>query len=201
MKERGAMKSCRGRSKSVYLTALALFIWGIFILGKTCPAQTGGNPIWVESEGGAYQGEVETPKELRERARKEAQNRAIEKAVGVFIKSHTLVSNSQLTEDLIYASTRGKIEKVEVLQEGWDEKDRNLYRVKLKALILPVLPEKGEGLSLKASLSKSALKEEGTDNRSRALPEISGLLIRKPIMAEMVIRKKTAMLIIISRVR
>lgn len=157
--EKGAMKSCRLRFKSVTLTALALFIGGIFILGKTCPAQAGGNPIWVESEGGAVQGEVETPKEVRERARKEAQNRAIEKAVGVFIKSHTLVSNSQLTEDLIYASTRGKIEKVEVLQEGWDEKDRNLYRVKLKALILPVLPEKGEGLSLKASLSKSALKE------------------------------------------
>ncbi|MBI3754429.1 MAG: DUF4384 domain-containing protein, partial [Deltaproteobacteria bacterium] len=44
-------------------------------------------------------------------------------------------------------------------KEGWDEKDRNLYRVKLKALIKPVYPEKGEGISVKLSLSKTELKE------------------------------------------
>ena len=35
----------------------------------------------------------------------------------MFIRSHTLVSNSQLAEDLIYASARGKIEKVEVIRK------------------------------------------------------------------------------------
>ena len=104
-------------------------------------------------------GEIETQKEVKERAKIDAQNKAVEKAVGVFIRSHTLVSNSQLAEDLVYASVRGKIEKVNVIKEGWDEKDRNLYRVKIKALIKPVYPEKGEGIAIKLSLSKTVLKE------------------------------------------
>ncbi|MFZ3122136.1 MAG: DUF4384 domain-containing protein [Thermodesulfovibrionales bacterium] len=39
------------------------------------------------------------------------------------------------------------------------EKDRNLYKVKLKALVEPVYPEKSETISLKVSLSKTVLKE------------------------------------------
>lgn len=116
-------------------------------------------PVWVESEGMAIMGEIETQKEVKERAKIDAQNKAVEKAVGVFIRSHTLVSNSQLAEDLVYASVRGKIEKVNIVKEGWDEKDRNLYRVRLKALVEPIYPEKGQGISVKLSLSKADLKE------------------------------------------
>ncbi|MBI3585436.1 MAG: DUF4384 domain-containing protein [Nitrospinae bacterium] len=116
-------------------------------------------PIWVEATGESYMSEIDTPKEVMNRAKKDAEVRAIEYAVGTFIKSHTLVSNSQLAEDLIYAAVRGKIEKVEIIKEGWDTKDRNLYRVRLKALIEPVYPEKGHGMSVKLSLSKADLKE------------------------------------------
>lgn len=115
--------------------------------------------VWVEAEGEAYQGDIETPKEVKERAKRDAEAKAIDRALGTFIKSHTVVSNSQLAEDLIYASVRGKIDKVEVTKEGWDEKDRHVYKVYLKALIEPVYPEKGEGLLLKLSLSKTSLKE------------------------------------------
>jgi hypothetical protein len=121
-------------------------------------------PVWIEAEGEAYQSEIDTPKEVIERAKRDAQNKAVEKAVGVFIKSHTLVSNSQLAEDLVYASVRGKIEKVKIIKGGWDEKDRNLYRVRLKALVEPIYPEKGHGISVKLSLSKTGLKE-GDDVR------------------------------------
>ncbi len=117
------------------------------------------NPVWVEATGEAYMSEIDTPKEVMNRAKKDAEVRAIEYAVGTFIKSHTLVSNSQLAEDLIYAAVRGKIEKVEIIKEGWDTKDRNLYRVKLKALVKSVYPEKDEGISIKLSLSKTELKE------------------------------------------
>jgi hypothetical protein len=137
------------------ITAVFLF----FPLFGARNVQASGPPIWVEASGEAFQGDLETPKEVMERARRDGQNKAIEKALGIFIRSHTLVSNSQLVEDLIFASTRGKIEKVEVLSEGWDPRDRKVYRVGLKALIRPVYPEKGEGLALKASLSKSSLKE------------------------------------------
>jgi len=116
-------------------------------------------PVWVKATGEAYLGEIDTPKEVRDRARRDAQKNALERAVGVFIKSHTLVSNSQLAEDLIYASVRGQIEKSEILHEGWDTKERSLYRVMLRTLIKPVYPEQGKGLSIKAYLSKTDLKE------------------------------------------
>jgi hypothetical protein len=116
-------------------------------------------PIWLEADGEAYMGEIETQKEVKERARRDAQNKAVEKAVGTFIKSHTMVSNYQIAEDLIYAAVRGKITKEEIITSDWDAKERNLYRMKIKALVEPVYPERGEGLSAKLSLSETDLKE------------------------------------------
>ena len=116
-------------------------------------------PVWITAEGETLQGEMDTLKEVKDRARRDAQGKTVEMAVGTFIKSHTLVSNSQVAEDLIYAAVRGKITKEEVLSSGWDEKERNLYKVKIKALIEPVYPEKGGGLSAKLHLSKTDLKE------------------------------------------
>ena len=97
--------------------------------------------------------------EVKERAKRDAQSKAIEKAVGTFIKSHTLVSNYQIAEDLIYAAVRGKITKEEIITSDWDAKERNLYRIRIKALVEPVYPERGEGLSIKLSLSKTDMKE------------------------------------------
>lgn len=116
-------------------------------------------PIWIETTGEAYMGEIDTPKEVKYRAIRDAQNKAIEEAIGVFIKSHTLVSNAQLAEDIVYASVRGKIRKTKIIKEGWDEKERNLYKVRIKALIEPLYPEKGDSISVKLSLSKVDLKE------------------------------------------
>ena len=136
-----------------------LAVLGMTLLFFVSQVFASDKPVWVESDGEAVMGEIETQKEVKERAKIDAQNKAIKKAVGVFIRAHTLVSNSQLAEDLIYAAVRGKIDKIEIIKEGWDAKDRNLYRVKLKALIKPVYPEKGEGISVKLSLSKTILRE------------------------------------------
>jgi hypothetical protein len=130
----------------------------IFLAVPAC-ANALENSIWIEAIGSASQGDVDTLKEVKDRAKHDAQLRAIEKAVGVFVKSHTLVSNNQIAEDLVYAAVRGKINKMEILNEGWDEKDRAIYQVKLKALVDPILPDQGQGLQLKLSLAKSILKE------------------------------------------
>lgn len=135
--------------------AMALLCW---LLGADATFAQ-GQPVWVEETGQAYLGDNDTLREVRERARKEAAARAVENAQGVFIQSHTLVSNSQLMEDLIYAAVRGQVEKIEILEEGWDIREKNVYKVKIKALIRPVLPEKGEGLQIKPALSKADLKE------------------------------------------
>ena len=126
------------------MTKWGLFIVITIIMLTAALSFASEKPAWVESEGMAIMGEIETQKEVKERAKMDAQNKAIEKAVGVFLRSHTLVSNSQLAEDLIYAAVRGKIKKTEIIKEGWDEKDRNLYRIKLKALVEPVYPEKAK---------------------------------------------------------
>ena len=115
--------------------------------------------VWITAEGESLQGEMDTIKEVKDRARRDAQGKAVEMALGTFIKPHTLVSNSQVAENLIYAAVRGKITKDEIIFSGWDEKERNLYKVKIKALIEPVYPEKGGGLSAKLHLSKTDLKE------------------------------------------
>lgn len=116
-------------------------------------------PVWVEAEGEASLGEMDTPKEVRERSRKDALNKAVEMAAGIFLKSHTLVSNSQISEDLIFASVKGEVIKSKITHKGWDEKDRTIYRTSLKALVKPVYPEKGEGLTAKLFLSKAKVKE------------------------------------------
>jgi hypothetical protein len=116
-------------------------------------------PVWVTAEGEALQGELDTLKEVKGRARRDAQAKAVEQAVGVFIKSHTLVSNSQVAEDLIYAAVRGKITKEKTIAADWDTRNRHLYKVTIKALIEPVYPEKGGGLSVKLHLSRTDLKE------------------------------------------
>jgi hypothetical protein len=115
--------------------------------------------LWVTAVGEAYQGETEIPKEVMERAKRDAQSKAIEQATGVFLKSHTLVQNSQVADDLIYAAVRGKINEMIILNSGWDKQDRNLYQVKIKALVEPLYPEKGKGLSAKLNLSKTKLRE------------------------------------------
>ena len=134
---------------------LLLFILLIFPL----IAMAAEKPVWITAEGESLQGEMDTLKEVKGRARRDAQSKAVEKAVGTFIKSHTLVSNYQIAEDLIYSAVRGKIIKEEIITSDWDTKERNLYRIKIRALVEPIYPERGEGLSIKLSLSKTDLME------------------------------------------
>lgn len=137
----------------IYMCAAASFLMAA---APGAPAAEEG--VWVETEGEAYQSDVCTPREVMERARRDAERRAVEKAEGAFIHGHTLVSNSQVAEDLVYAAVRGTIGKSQVLHEGWDTKDRKRYRVRLKTLVAPRYPERS-GMSLKLALSKTELAE------------------------------------------
>jgi Domain of unknown function (DUF4384) len=140
---------------SIIMALAMVFVPGVSPLSVSAAEA----PVWIEATGEAQMGEIDTLMEVKQRAKRDAQIKAVEKAVGIFIKSHTLVSNNQVAEDLVYASVRGVIEKVEIISEGWDEQDRNRYRVGLKALIKPMYPGNGQGLSVKLALSKSILKE------------------------------------------
>jgi hypothetical protein len=122
-------------------------------------SSTSEKEIWVETTGEAYQSEIETPKEVEARAKNDAESKAVGKALGTFIKAHAIVSNSEIAEDLVFASVRGKIKDVKVIEKGWDKNQRELYRIRIKALVEPVYPEKGRGIELAASLSRTTLRE------------------------------------------
>jgi hypothetical protein len=111
----------------------------------------------VEAEGRAFMGELDTIKELEIRAEKEAERDAIEKAVGVFIKSKTLVYNETLLEDLIDKTAAAKIVKKEIIFSGW-EKPAEVYLVKIKAYVEEVELEKEGSLNVEVYLSKRELK-------------------------------------------
>jgi len=118
-----------------------------------------GQAVWVEAAGEAWLGELDTPQDVKERAKRMALNKAVEEARGIFIHSHELVSNGQLAEDLIYAAVRGRATTVRVLREGWDLSEPRKWTVHLQALVEPTYPESGQGLLVRASLSKDVLRE------------------------------------------
>ena len=148
-------------------TALLAILLASAIFGplRPSPASARANtaagsqrPIWVVAEGEAQGSDYDPPVEVRGRAENDAKRKAVEEAVGSFLRSYTLVNNGMLEEDLIYARVRGRIVRTKILSWERDKRDPNLYRVKLKALVRPMLPEE-EGLAIKLALSRDALKE------------------------------------------
>lgn len=120
--------------------------------------------VVIVATGEAAGSDLESPREVLERAKAMAQRAALEQAVGTFIRSHTVVSNGELAEDLIHARVRGKIEKLEVLSQEQDKNSRNHYKVTIRATIAPVYGSSSEGISIRAALSRTELRE-GDDVR------------------------------------
>lgn len=154
------MRQCRG--KFMIQAILSLVSYSacsliIFFLFNSC-LYGAESPVWVEAEGEAYLGETETRKEAMERAKADAQKKAVEEATGTFIRGHTIVSNSQVADDLAYASVRGRVKNCKVIR-GWWDKEKDIYRVKIKALVEPIYPDKEKDIVIRLSLSKDILKE------------------------------------------
>lgn len=116
-------------------------------------------PVWVEADGTAVMSDADTYKDTVNRAKNDAMRNALEEATGIFIKSMTLVSNGQIADDLIYAGVRGKIKKTQVVTQGFDQDQKNLYRVHIRALVEPVTGKTAKGFSADVVLSKTELKE------------------------------------------
>lgn len=68
----------------------------------------------------------------RDEAIWDAQRKAVEKGVGVFLSAETVVSNARLIEDSIYTQANGFVEDYKILSET---KDEFLYYVKIKAVV------------------------------------------------------------------
>lgn len=86
----------------------------------------------VIAEGtGAYESPAHKAK-ARDDAITDACRRAVEQAVGLFVKSESLLKNFTLVEDNVYANARGYIKSYEVIEE---RASGDLYRVKIRAQV------------------------------------------------------------------
>lgn len=124
-------------------------------------------PVSVVAEGMAPFMKDLSLDEVKGRARDEARRNAIEQAVGVFVRSTTVLHNSQIADELIASVARGVIEEERWLEEEirdiQDDKHRgqklHIYHSKVKALVRPVRVERRAGFELQASLNKQVFQE------------------------------------------
>ena len=162
------------RAHVVWLSHSAFFVtvWlsvaiGICVGDRTASAEASA-PVTVVAEGMAPFLKDMSLDEVRGRARDEARRNAIEQAVGVFVRSASVMHNSQITDDLIASVSRGVIEEehwtTEEIQEVKGEKKRSgpamaVYRTTIRAQVRPVRVERRAGFELRGSLNKTVFQD------------------------------------------
>lgn len=105
--------------------------------------------------------------EVRGRARDEARRNAIEQAVGVFVRSASVLHNSQITDELISSVSRGVIEQEQWADEQIEEVKSGkrpgpamaMYRIKVTAKVRPVHVERRAGFDVRGSLNKTVFQD------------------------------------------
>ncbi len=121
--------------------------------------------IWVQAEGVVSLGEDMTLAEAKARSRDEARRKAIEQAVGTFVKSQTVVHNSQVADDLVRSIVRGIVIEEQIQEEGLREIGQGAgqkalqYATKLRAKVKPIRPEHRGDFAVKAVLNKTVFSE------------------------------------------
>ena len=116
--------------------------------------------VWVTVEGVIPFTDDMTISDARQRAKNEARRKAVEQAVGVFIKGSTIVYNSVLAEDLVQSVVRGLILEEKVLAEGLRDitigpgEKGVFYTTTLKARVRPTSGAHRGTLAVQASLNK-----------------------------------------------
>ena len=117
--------------------------------------------IWVTAEGTVFFGDHTTIAEARTHSRDEARRKAIEQAIGIFVRARTVVYNSGLAEDLVHSIVRGVVIDEQILSEGLQEVDIGkgqkalVHDTTLKARIRPVPAERRNDFVIKGDLNKS----------------------------------------------
>lgn len=117
--------------------------------------------IWVTAEGTVLVGDDSTIAEARTRSRDEARRKAIEQAIGIFVRARTVVYNFGLAEDLVHSIVRGVVIDEQILSEGLREIDIGkgqkalVHETTLNARIRPVPAERRNDFVIKGDLNKS----------------------------------------------
>jgi hypothetical protein len=109
---------------SHFLRLIFLFIWMLFY-GTASAQET--KTVTAEGVAGIQQGALDI---ARDAAIEDAQKRAVEQAVGIFVDSQTQVENYQVISDRILSQVKGYITRYNVTGES---QDSGLLRVRITA--------------------------------------------------------------------
>ena len=150
-----------------FVTALLGTALGICVGANTATAEPPAT-VTVVADGVALFLKDMSLDEVRGRARDDARRNAVEQAVGVFVRSASVLHNSQITDELISSVSRGVIEEehwtTEEIQEVKEDKKRGgpamaIYRTTVKAQVRPVRVERRAGFELRGSLNKTVFQD------------------------------------------
>lgn len=149
-----------------FVAVLVSMMFGI-VTGNTTASAESLATVTVVAEGVAPFLKDMSLDEVRGRARDEARRNAIEQAVGVFVRSTSVLHNSQITDELISSVSRGVIEQEQWADEQIEEvKDGKrpgpamaMYRTTVKAQVRPVHVERRAGFDVRGSLNKTIFQE------------------------------------------
>jgi|GEM_PF-7012960 len=118
-------------------TAVLALVFMVFVC-LPARSENAGSKVVVTTGVGSLGAGTDKAK-ARDEAVTDACRRAVEEGVGLFVKSDTLVKNSQLIEDNIYTKSKGYIKSYRVVKEGVKD---DLYRVTVEATVLLSIIEK-----------------------------------------------------------
>jgi hypothetical protein len=129
------------------------------------PTSTLADSVWVAGEGRVPFGPDTTLAEAGARSRDRARRRALERAVGTFVKGQTVVYNSTVAVDTVHSTVRGIIIEEEILEEGVRNLDKDpdsgalFYMTRLRAKVKPIPNEPQDGLRLEVELNRTVFHE------------------------------------------
>ena len=150
-----------------FVTLLSGAAVGIFV-GDNCAVAEPPASVTVVAEGVAPFLKDMSLDEVRGQARDDARRNAVEQAVGVFVRSASVLHNSQITDELISSVSRGVIEEeqwtTEEIQEVKEEKKGKgpamaVYRTTVKAQVRPVRVERRAGFDVRGRLNKTVFQD------------------------------------------
>lgn len=152
--------------RAFFVTPLLGLIFGMPALDNSTYAEPPAT-VTVIAEGVAPFLKDMSLDEVRGRARDDARRNAIEQAVGVFVRSASILHNSQITDELISSVSRGVIEQeqwageeIEQVKDGQRQGPAvAIYRTTVKARVRPVRVERRAGFEVRGGLNKTVFQD------------------------------------------
>jgi hypothetical protein len=125
----------------------------------------GKDITWVTEEGTSALVSI-SREEARDRAVKDAQNKAVGKAVGADISEESLVINFRLSGSIVNAIPYGRVTDTAIIEEGvvnvhrdGQQSPSRVYKVKIRAGVVEEKSGADASFRIEASLDRSSYKD------------------------------------------